>query len=88
MEGISFISTEESYTSKCSFLDLEPMCSHSSYLGNRVNRGLFISSGCKKINADINGSLNILRKVVGDVSFGINSIEDYAVNPRRVYTPK
>ena len=30
------------------------------YLGKRTNRGLFISSNGIKINADINGRLNIL----------------------------
>ena len=54
---------EESYTSKCSALDLEPIQKHESYIGSRIKRGLFkYSNGL--INADINGSLNILRKVV------------------------
>ena len=33
--------TEESYTSKCSFLDLEPVGKQESYQGKRVFRGLF-----------------------------------------------
>lgn len=36
----------------------------SYYKGKRVKRGLFISNKGVTINADINGSLNILRKVV------------------------
>jgi len=35
--------TEESYTSKCSFLDLEPVGKQESYQGKRVFRGLFRS---------------------------------------------
>jgi transposase len=35
-------------------------------LGKRVKRGLFRSSVGKLINADVNGAVNILRKVVGD----------------------
>ena len=33
---------------------------HETYLGKRINRGLFISNKGIKINADINGSLNIM----------------------------
>ena len=42
------------------FLDNETICKHEVYLGKRTNRGLFISSNGIKINADINGSLNIM----------------------------
>ena len=64
--GIKIIFTEESYTSKCDALALELLCKHEDYCGKRVKRGLFQSSIGKLINADINGALNILRKVVGD----------------------
>ena len=67
--GIEFIVTEESYTSKCDALAMEPICKHEVYLGKRVKRGLFQSSVGKVINADVNGALNILRKVVGDSQF-------------------
>jgi len=63
---IKFIQVEESYTSKCSALDLEPVKKQDSYLGNRIKRGLFKTSKGQLINADINGALNILRKVIGD----------------------
>ena len=71
LEGISVILTEESYTSKCSFLDDETIEEHENYLGKRIKRGLFKSAEGKLINADLNGSLNILRKVVGDFSYPI-----------------
>jgi putative transposase len=64
LRGIRVIMTEESYTSKCSFIDGEELKFHQTYKGSRVCRGLFISSKGVKINADINGSYNILRKVV------------------------
>ena len=64
----------EAYTSKCSSLDLEPICKQIEYKGKRVKRGLFKSSKGVIINADINGSLNILRKAVGN-DFISNSIE-------------
>ena len=67
--GINVVVTEESYTSKCSFLDNEPLCKQTSYKGSRVKRGLFKSSTGVIINADVNGALNILRKVIGDYSY-------------------
>lgn len=71
MAGIKFILNEESYTSKCSFLDNEEVKKHKKYMGRRIKRGLFKSSIGKLINADLNGSLNILRKVVGDFWYPI-----------------
>ena len=44
----------------------EEIKKHETYLGKRVKRGLFQFSIGKLINADVNGSLNILRKVVCD----------------------
>ncbi len=81
--GIKVTTSEESYTSKCSFLDMEPIKKHSKYQGNRVKRGLFKSSQGLKINADLNGSLNILRKVVGDSVFNRDSVERLVVSPVR-----
>ena len=69
MVGITVIKTEESYTSKCSFLDNEAIQKHKSYQGKRIKRGLFKSKTGTLINADVNGSLNILRKVMGDFKF-------------------
>ena len=69
MTGIKLTIHEESYSSKCDSLVLEPVKKHESYSGQRIKRGLFQSSCGKLINADVNGSLNILRKVVGDSLF-------------------
>lgn len=66
MIGIAVIEHEESYTSKCDALSFENICKHDNYNGKRIKRGLFQSSVGKLINADVNGSLNIMRKVVGD----------------------
>jgi putative transposase len=66
MCGITFITNEESYTSKCDSLALEDIGQHDEYLGKRVKRGLYQSSCGKLLNADVNGALNIMRKVVGD----------------------
>ncbi|GHO49933.1 RNA-guided endonuclease InsQ/TnpB family protein [Ktedonospora formicarum] len=79
MVGIHVIWQEESHTSKCSFLDLEPICHHECYVGKRIKRGLFRTSTGKRINADVNGSLNIIRKAIPN-SFG-QGIEGVAVRP-------
>lgn len=55
--------TEESYTSKCDSLNLEQLEKQNHYSGNRNYRGLFSSSIGKYINADVNGAINIMRKV-------------------------
>lgn len=64
--GISIKETKEHYTSKCSAFDLEEIKKHEKYMGRRPKRGLFKTSTKMKVNADVNGSLNILRKVIGN----------------------
>jgi putative transposase len=60
--GIDVILNEESYTSKCSFLDLEPICKHEVYKGERTSRNWFKSEDGRIIHADVNGAYNIMRK--------------------------
>lgn len=64
--GIIIELTEESYTSKIDHLANEEMKHNDNYLGKRVHRGLFKSSTGKAINADVNGAIGIMRKVVGE----------------------
>jgi putative transposase len=80
--GIRVVVSEESYTSKCSFLDLEPIGKQEVYAGKRVKRGLFRASDGRCLNADINGAYNIMRKVVPD-AFG-NGIGGVVVHPVRI----
>ena len=86
--GIHFIVTEESHTSKCSFLDLESIEHHDDYVGRRVKRGLFKSANGTQINADINGSLNIGRKYLTSVNQYSDRLHSELVahmsNPRRL----
>ena len=63
LNGINFKTNEESFTSKCDALALEPIRKQEVYSGKRIERGLFKSSNNKVINSDVNGALNILRKV-------------------------
>lgn len=69
--GMAVMMTEESYTSKCSFIDNEEMKHHEDYKGKRIKRGLFRTNEGKLINADLNGSLNIMRKVIGEFQYPI-----------------
>ena len=62
--GINVVCTEESYTSKTSFLDNEEPCKHETYSGKRTHRGLFKTSQNYLINADSNGALQIIKKYV------------------------
>ena len=62
--GIKLTITEESYTSKCSFMDNEEIKKHKYYKGKRVKRGLFKTASGKYINADVNGAYNIIKKVI------------------------
>ena len=63
LAGITFIQVNESYTSGTSFLDNE-LPTKEYYNNNRRKfRGLFVSNSLKRINADVNGSFQIMKKV-------------------------
>ena len=63
--GIQVILVNESHTSKCSFLDDEPVQQHEHYAGRRIKRGLLrAADGRSVINADVNGAYNIIRKAI------------------------
>ena len=62
--GIKVILTEESYTSGTSFLDDELPIKDNYNKERRVKRGLFKSNNNKLINSDVNGSLQIMKKVI------------------------
>ncbi len=80
--GITVKITEESYTSKASLLDLDPLPLRNNgdeehtFSGKRVKRGLYRASDGRTINADINGAGNILRKVVPDAFQRAKRVED------------
>ena len=68
---INLVIQEESYTSKASFLNKDFIPTYgvndklANFTGKRIKRGLYesiINKKKLKINADLNGSLNILRK--------------------------
>jgi putative transposase len=81
--GIEVSVMEESYTSKVSFLDNEPIKHHLIYLGQRVTRGLFRSSKGVMLNADVNAGYNIGRKAVPE-AFMVDGIEGVGLHPYSV----
>lgn len=80
--GIKVIITEESYTSGTSFLDMEAPKKCNYDKSRRIHRGLFVSSNGTKINADVNGSLQIMRKVFPNAF--ADGIEGVVLHPVRV----
>ncbi|MCK9417294.1 transposase, partial [Candidatus Dojkabacteria bacterium] len=69
-------------TSKCSFFDDEPIKKHKVYLGKRIKRGLFKTAKGLLINADVNGSYNILKKAIPNAF--TNGMQGLAVNPLKI----
>ena len=92
LAGINFMTVEESYTSKTSFLDKEKLHSYKrdkapknyTFLGDRFARSLFKTKEGYVIHADINASFNIIRKVSGDDIYDVANIGSIKVSsPKR-----
>ena len=62
LAGIEVVRQDESYTSKCSFLDNEEIEKHEKYKGTRSKRGSYTTSSGRKVNADVNSACNIMKK--------------------------
>ena len=73
--GIKYIEVNESYTSGTSYLDNEAPTKENYNKERRVQRGLFQAKDTL-INADVNGSLQIMRKVFPDsyTGYGIEVV--------------
>jgi len=93
--GIQVEMQEESYTSKASFLDLDPIPTYSPndeeehiFSGKRIGRRnrLYRTKDGRKICADVNGSYNILRKRKPDAfaDAGAKGLAAYVVQPIRL----
>ncbi len=89
--GLQFIETEESYTSKSSFLDNDVLPKYGEKLdncepsGKRIRRGLYKSTVGFLINADCSGAANILRKVFGRLKLNLSQLSRGALTmPLRV----
>lgn len=76
LAGIEVESIKEHYTSGVSSLDLEPITAQHYDKARRITRGLFKSETGILVNADVNGSLNILRKSYDGIPNLIQSVRD------------
>ena len=84
--GIKVVFTEEAYTSKASFLDRDPLPAYGTeaepqFSGKRVKRGLYRAADGRLLNADVNGSANIGRKVIGDEDLILRLDRSLAARP-------
>ncbi|HTK06894.1 MAG TPA: transposase [Ktedonobacteraceae bacterium] len=89
--GITVILQEESYTSKASSLDGDPIPTYRAdqteqtvFSGKRIARSWYRARDGRIIHADINGSYNILRKSSSDPSQLGRGVVGTAVCPRRL----
>ena len=89
--GIVFVETEESYTSKTSFLDNDVLHTFGAKpegwksSGIRITRGQFRTSTGIKINADCNGAVNIIKKVAAIFKFDLSGVGRGALSaPKKV----
>jgi putative transposase len=88
--GIQFVETEESYTSKASFLDDDflPIFGEKPESwkpsGKRVKRGQYKTAQGFLINADCNGAANILKKVATQLGLFLAEVGRAVLNlPKR-----
>lgn len=72
----------ENHTSRCSFLDLEPLEHREQYAGRRISRGLFRSKSGVVINADVNAAYNVVRKAFPKAF--ADGIEGVGLHPARM----
>jgi putative transposase len=78
--GIRFVETEESYTSKASFVELDVLPTFGEKpegwqpSGKRIKRGLYRTALGWLINADCNGSANIGRKVATILGLDLSGV--------------
>ena len=89
--GIEVIVTNEDYTSRASFLSLDPIPNYGEdeakevkFSGYRESRGIYKQKGVKtRINADVNASYNLMRKAIPEI-FNRRGIGGAVVRPVRV----
>ena len=74
LAGITFIQVNESYTSGTSFLDNELPTNEYYDKSRRKSRGLFLSGNSRRINADVNASFQIMKKIYREFAY-TNSVK-------------
>lgn len=92
--NIRFVETEESYTSKASFLDNDRLPVFGDQTsregwepsGKRKKRGLYRTTNNWHINADANGAANMLRKVSTTLGLDLSEVcRATLTSPRRIF---
>lgn len=87
--GIEVLEQEESYTSKASALDFDELpvyngkSANAKFSGRRTKRGLYKTKDNILVNADLNGSLNIMRKAFPTIEFETTDLR-YLQNPKTI----
>lgn len=89
--GIEFVETEESYTSKASFLDGDELPVFGEKpegwkpSGIRVKRGLYQTAQGLLVNSDANGAANILKKVATRLGIDLTRVSRAVLTqPKRI----
>lgn len=78
--GIKLVITEESYTSKASYLDGDSLPKYGAKpdgwkaSGRRAQRGLYKSKNGSLVNADLNGAANIMSKVARKLGIDLDRL--------------
>ena len=85
--NINIMIQEESYTSKASYFDNDKIPTlrdkgQRIFSGERIRRGLYMCKDGSFVNADVNGSLNIMRKAVNDVERPVD--KGFVTNPLKI----
>ena len=92
--GIKFIEQEESYTSKASFLDNDYIPTYgvdddkAQFSGKRVHRGMYKSKDGICINADLNATLNIMKKAIQTNGLNCLIVMSKIIKNNKCITPK
>lgn len=89
LAGLEIVFVEEAYTSQASFIDRDPLPVYEKgvshiFSGKRVKRGLYRSADGRVVNADVNGSCNIGRKVIGNEDLLLRLDKSLAARPVRI----
>lgn len=83
--GLQYKELQESHTSKCSAIDNEDVKHQVNYLGRRITRGMFRTAKGLKVNADVNGAINIARKSkVTAMQVTAEQIKGIVAYPKRI----
>ena len=83
--GICRLTSEESFTSGTSFLDGEEPIKENYDKSRRIYRGLFVTKEGEEINADVNGSYQIMKKAFPNAF--VNGIVGVGLHPTVVEIP-